>query len=392
MNKKIMRTLLYTVIRGILENSIDTLWERKYNLKYTKIDQEQYENKKANLWFILVQIIAKGGGFNMKIAFLQGSDLREKMFTDRHLEQLRQWGEVTLNEWKGFQGEEQLAKAIEGADVAITSWDVSALNNRVLNQAPNLKVVLHAAGTIKPIVTPDMWDRGIRITNATAALGRGVAETALGLTIASMKDMWRLSGQSRGGQWGPVQKVREMFDVKVGVVGAGMAGSHYIKLLQQFEVEVLAYDPFLSAERAGELGAVKVSFEELLEQSDVISIHVPSLPETNHMFNESSFRLMKDNCILINTARGAVIDEQALVKELEQGRFFACLDVTDPEPPALDHPFRTLPNVILTPHIAGAVNNGLQRVARSIIHDLWLYMQGSEMEGEVRREELNLLA
>ncbi|MHA6481223.1 hydroxyacid dehydrogenase [Paenibacillus sp. strain BS8-2] len=328
----------------------------------------------------------------MKIAFLQGADQRNRIFTAQHLEQLRQWGEVTLNEGTGFQEEAQLVKAIQGADVAITSWGMSSLTHKVLNEAPNLKVVLHAAGTVKPIISDAMWDRGVRVTNANSALGRGVAETALGLTIASMKDMWRLSAGCKENQWGPVQQVRELFDVKVGVVGAGMAGAHFIKLLQQFEVDVLVYDPFISAERAGTLGAEKVSYEELLKQSDVISIHVPSLPETNHMFNEDSFRLMKENCILINTARGSVIDESALIKELEKGRFFACLDVTDPEPPEHNHPFRSLPNVILLPHIAGAVNNGLQRVARSVIHDLWLFMQGSDMKGEVRREELNLLA
>ncbi|MCU6708383.1 hydroxyacid dehydrogenase [Paenibacillus sp. J5C_2022] len=328
----------------------------------------------------------------MKIAFLQGSDQRERIFTNRHLEQLRQWGEVTLNERKGIQKEEQLANAIKDADVAITSWGVSALNHRVLDEAPNLKVVLHAAGTVKTIVTPELWARGIRVANAAAALGKGVAETALGMTIASLKDIWRLGRYTRKGQWGEVQNVKEMFDVKVGVVGAGMAGTHFIRLLQQFEVDILVYDPVLSAERVEAMGAVKVSFEELLEQSDVISIHVPSLPDTFRMFNENSFQLMKDDCILINTARGAVIDEPALVKELERGRFFACLDVTDPEPPTADHPFRNLPNVVLTPHIAGAVNNGLQRVARSVMHDLQFYMQGKVMKGEVKCEELNLLA
>ncbi|MNI18595.1 putative 2-hydroxyacid dehydrogenase [compost metagenome] len=328
----------------------------------------------------------------MRIAFLQGSDQRVRIFTKRHLELLSQWGEVTLNESTGHQSEDQLIQAIEGADVAITSWGVSALNQRVLSRAPNLKLVLHAAGTVKPIVTPELWDRGIRMTNATAALGRGVAETALGLTIASLKDMWRLSQLTKAGKWGPVDKVTELFDIKIGVVGAGMAGSHYVKLLQQFEVEVLIFDPFLSAERAQSMGAVKVTFEELLTQSDVISIHVPSLPETQHLFNKESLGLMKDSCILINTARGAVIDEQALVQELAQGRFFACLDVTDPEPPEADHPFRSLPNVILTPHIAGAVNNGLQRIARSVIQDFQLYLQGEMMNGEVKQEELNLLA
>ncbi|WP_135551802.1 hydroxyacid dehydrogenase [Paenibacillus cymbidii] len=328
----------------------------------------------------------------MKIACLQGKDQLQRIFTPAHLEELGKWGEVAVNETSGWQTEEQLGQTIEGADIAITSWGVSPLGADVLDRAPQLRLVLHAAGTVKPICTPAMWERGIRVTNATAALGRGVAETALGMTIASLKDMWRLGQASRQGNWGPVAAVRELYGVRIGVVGAGMAGSHYIKLLQQFDVETVLYDPFVTAEKAGAMGAAKVTFEELLATSDVISIHVPSLPETKHMFNESSFRRMKDDCILINTARGAVIDEAAFVKELERGRFFACLDVTEHEPPAADHRFRSLPNVVLTPHIAGSVNNGLQRVARSILDDLEAFLAGKPMKGEVREEELKLLA
>ncbi|MEF2244685.1 NAD(P)-dependent oxidoreductase [Paenibacillus sp. IITD108] len=108
--------------------------------------------------------------------------------------------------------------------------------------------------------------------------------------------------------------------------------------------------------------------------------------------NEQAFSLMKDNCIIINTSRGAVIDEEAFVKELEKGRFFACLDVTEPEPPALDHPFRCLPNVILTSHIAGAVNNGLYRIGKYLMHELASFMENKLLHGEVKREHLSSIA
>jgi phosphoglycerate dehydrogenase-like enzyme len=328
----------------------------------------------------------------VKIAILQRKELTDKIFKPHHIEQLKLLGEVVVNEQDGRPTEDQACRIIKGANVAITSWGCSALTSSILDHAPDLKLVLHAAGTVKPIVTPDLWQRGIRVSNATAALGKGVAETALGFTIVSLKDMWRLSRETSSGGWGSVTNVREVYGITVGVVGAGRAGSHYIHLLRQFDVRIVLYDPFVSEEKAQEMGAHKVTLEELLTQSDVISIHLPSLPETYQMFNRERFAMMKDSCVLINTARGSVIDEEALVEELAKGRFFACLDVTEPEPPPADHPFRHLPNVVLTPHIAGAVNNGMQRIAQAVIDDLKAYVNGRPLSGEVLEEHLHLLA
>jgi phosphoglycerate dehydrogenase-like enzyme len=165
-----------------------------------------------------------------------------------------------------------------------------------------------------------------------------------------------------------------------------------IRLLKQFDVRILVHDPYLSDEAVSELGAEKVELDELLKQSDVVSIHAPSIPETTHLLNERTLRLMKDDAILINTARGSLIDEDALVAELRQGRLWACLDVTDPEPPAPDHPFRSLPNVTLIPHIAGAVNNGLYRIGSYITRELELFAKGERLQGEVDLSALHRLA
>jgi phosphoglycerate dehydrogenase-like enzyme len=328
----------------------------------------------------------------MKIVFLQGKDQIDKVFTERHLQQLRKHGDVVLNEIGGAPSPNDIRDQIKGADIAITSWGCKPLTSDILDQAPNLRLVLHAAGTVKGVVTPELYNRGIRVTGGAAALGKGVAETALGMTITSLKDMWTLSRQSREGLWGHVSRVRELYEVKIGVIGSGRAGSHYIKLLQAFDVEVLVYDPFLTDERAAVMGARKVALEELLTEADVISVHAPSLPETYKMLNRERFEQMKDDCILINTARGSIIDEEALVAELRKGRFFACLDVTAPEPPAIDHPFRSLPNVILTSHIAGSVNNGLHRLAQYIVDELEAFLKGEPMDGEVRKEQLEVFA
>ncbi|PYI50299.1 hydroxyacid dehydrogenase [Paenibacillus flagellatus] len=328
-----------------------------------------------------------------KIAILPEPRVQDRIFKPSHWEHLRALGVVVRNEREGPPQPETVKAVLEGADIAITSWGCGALAGELLDRAPNLKAVIHAAGTVKGIVTPELWERGIRVSSGNGPLGVGVAETALGLTIASLKNMWRLSHSTSGGGWSEgKEKVRELYEVTVGVIGAGKAGSHYMKLLRSFRVDVLVYDPILTAEQAESLGAAKVELDDLLARSDVVSIHAPSLPATYRMINGERLARMKDDAILINTARGSIVDEAALVEELRKGRLFACLDVTDPEPPAPDHPLRTLPNCILTPHIAGAVNNGVWRLGQFAIDETKRLLAGEPLEGEVKAEQMSTLA
>lgn len=329
----------------------------------------------------------------IKIVMLQDVEYTERIFTPEHMKQIQRHGSLCINPLKGTPTPDEVAELIEGANIAITSWDCPLLEAAILDRCPELKLIAHAAGTVKPIMSPDVISRGIRVCSANEALARGVAETTLGLTIVSLKNIWQLARNTREGEWNKQRElVRELYEVTVGVIGAGLSGRHYIRLLQQFEVQVLVYDPFLSDLEIKELGAVKVELDQLLQQSDVVSIHAPSIPETNHLMNERTLRLMKDDAILINTARGSLIDEEALVAELRKGRLWACLDVTQPEPPDVHHPFRSLPNVTLIPHIAGATNNGLHRLGSFIAREVDLFIQGSPLMGEVKLSQLHMMA
>lgn len=329
----------------------------------------------------------------IKIAVLLDSKTFPRVFSATHIAQLEQIGEVSYCSHAATMDPEVIKTSLTGADVAITSWGSPVLNEELLAVAPNLKLVVHAAGTVKGIVTPELWERGVQVSSANEALGVGVAETALGMTIASLKNMWRLSQSTRDGGWSEGKGlVREMYQVSVGVLGAGKAGRHYIRLLQQFSVNIYVYDPMLTVEEAVELGVTKVELKELMSTCDVVSIHAPSLPSTYRMINHDLLKLMKDDAILINTARGALIDEQALLEELRKGRLFACLDVTDPEPPAKDHPLRNLPNCVITPHIAGAVNNGVKRLGEFALEEIRRFQAGRALQGEVKAEHMSVLA
>lgn len=328
----------------------------------------------------------------MKIALIFAENSIPSIFSEKDIEGLRAIGEVSLN--VGGTSYDELKKTIKGADVAITSWGSPLLTRELLDEAPDLKLVIHAAGSVKPIVTDEMWDRGIRVISSAKPLGEGVAETALGFTISASKNFYFLNSNIHaGGYREGYENIRELYELTVGVIGTGWAGRHYIELLQMFGVEVIAYDPFVDADRLAKLGAKKAELNEVLTKSDIISIHAPSIPSTYHMINAETLAMMKKDAVLINTARGTIIDEAALYAHMAAGNLkYACLDVYDPEPIKPENPLRTLPNVILTPHLAGLAANGKHKIGHHALDICEKYARGEALPCEVTKEMMATIA
>jgi len=328
----------------------------------------------------------------MKISLIQSHESVPNIFSKRALELLAQYGTVAINE--GDAGEESVKKTIKDAEIVITSWGNKTLTKEILDECPNLKLVVHAAGTVKPIVSDELWNRNVRVAGSQKPLGIGVAETALGFTISASKNFYRLNTNLHNGCWAEEKEnIRELYEMTVGVISAGWAGRHYIKLLQNFDVYVLLYDPFVSEEKAEQMGCKKVDLKELLSRSDILSVHAPSLPDTYHMLNADTLQYMKKDAILINTSRGSVIDEVALYKHMLAGNFkYACLDVFDPEPPAKDNPLRSLSNVVMTPHLAGLAQNGRHRIGMHAVKEIEKFLNGERMECEITKEMLATMA
>lgn len=328
------------------------------------------------------------------IAMLMPLHQQERIFAEKYYEKLRRWGHIRLYDSESFEDADHVKEFLTGADVIVTTWGSPMLTAEYLDVCPNVKLVIHAAGSVKSVVDEEEFiRRGIRVTNAAVALGEGVAETALGFAISACKGFYHLSASTRAGEWlEKKQTVKEFYDITVGVISAGYVGRHFIKLLQNFNVDVLLYDPYITSEAARALGAEKAELDELLQKSDVISIHAPSIPATDNMISREKLKRIRDGAILINTSRGSVIDEPAMIEELKTGRFFACIDVTSPEPPAKDNALRTLPNVVLTPHIAGAVTNGLKRIAKHVCEELDRFETDGSLRTEVDLSKLSMLA
>ncbi|TDB98260.1 hydroxyacid dehydrogenase [Nonomuraea longispora] len=269
-----------------------------------------------------------------------------------------------------------VAGALAEAEVLCTSWWCPPITGDVLARAPRLRAIVHAAGSVKHHVTDACWERGILVSSAAAANAEPVAEYTLASILFAGKRVLDIAGLYR--------ERRASLDIEglfpgfgnyrrtIGIVGASWIGRRVIELLRPFDLDVLVADPYLTED----LGVPHVELDELFDRCDVISLHAPSLPETRHLVNAARLARMRDGATLINTARGALVDQDALVAELSSGRLYAMIDVTEPEVPPADSPLYDLPNVLLTPHIAGSLGGELGRIADLALDELVRYARG----------------
>lgn len=280
-------------------------------------------------------------------------------------------------------------------EVIFSGWGGPSMDEEFLNAAPNLKSVFYGAGSIKGVVTPDFWDRGIIITSAYAANGIPVAEFTLSQILFCLKLGWQfvISIKQEGRYPREKMTVPGGYNSTVGIISLGMIGRYVCEMLKQFEINVIAYDPYIDEDTAQELGVELCSLDEIFSRSDVVSLHTPWLKETEGMITGRHFDLMKLNASFINTARGAVVREDEIIEVLKRRPdLMAILDVTYPEPPRPESPLYSLPNVILTPHIAGSMDKECNRMGRYMVEELERYVQGEELKWQITEEQASILA
>lgn len=286
---------------------------------------------------------------------------------------------------------------IGDAEILITSWGSPRVDEEILAAAPKLEFVAHAAGTVKPIVSDALWQRGIRVTSGARAIADGVAEFCLALIMTASKRVFWYAEDIRRGLWPKGDAVFgpafEIYRQTVGIIGASFVGRKLISLLEPYSCTILLYDPYCSADEASAMGAKKVdSLDELFSSCRVVSLNAPTTDETIGMIQGRHFAMLPHGAVFVNTARGIVIKQEEMIDELRKGRFVACLDVTYPEPPLLDDPLRRLPNVILTPHEAGALKENRMRIGEFTAGEIQAFLEGKPLLGEVTRERLAKLA
>lgn len=322
--------------------------------------------------------------------------LTPQLFTPALLERLGRICEVPDAEpLTAFEDERAIA-LLPRADVLLTGWGCPHIGSRVLARAPRLRAIVHAAGTIKDHVTDACWERGLLVSSAAAANAVPVAEFTLAAMLFANKRVFRLQrryAEERGFRWWAAEfPGLGNFDRTIGIVGASRIGRRVIELLRPFDFHVQVYDPYLSAADAAALRVRAVELDDLLRTSDIVSLHAPAVPATRHMIDRRRLGLMRDGATLINTARGWLVDGEALTDELARGRIDAVIDTTEPEVLPPDSPLYDLPNVFLTPHIAGAQGTETQRLAALAIDEIERFAAGEPFVHGIRREDWDRIA
>jgi phosphoglycerate dehydrogenase-like enzyme len=279
------------------------------------------------------------------------------------------------------------AEDLRRAELLISGWGVPALGPSDLDRMPKLRAIVHWGGGAG-FIDPSAGDRGIAVSTARSTNAIPVAEFTLAMIVLAAKDVFWVSRDYRARQ-SFIDREDELpatglYDTTVGIVGASSIGSLVMESLKGHAVEVLLYDPFASPERARELGAELVGdLTELAARSRILSVHAPDLPQTRHIVSRHVLAALPDGATVINTSRGALIDQTALVDELQTGRIRGILDVTDPDVLPADHPLYTLPNVFLTPHLAGSTGRELRRLGRSTLDEIERFVQGRPFENPI---------
>jgi phosphoglycerate dehydrogenase-like enzyme len=299
-------------------------------------------------------------------------------------------------DWDDPRSSDLLARA----EVILGHWGCPPLDASVIDRAPKLGLFVYAAGTVKQTVRPDVFDRAIRVTSGADANAEPVAEFTLATILYANKDVIWQRDVRRVPRNPSQRKFRQPngvavgnYDKTIGIVGASLIGRRVIELLGSFpHLRIALYDPFVNDTEAKRLGVTKMELDELCARVDILSIHAPDLPSTRHMIGARQLAALRTGATVINTARGALLDHDALLDEVSSGRLSAVLDVTDPEPLPDDHPLWALPNVFITPHLAGSLGTELQRLIDHAIDEIERWRTGRPARNAITKDMLSRLA
>ena len=255
---------------------------------------------------------------------------------------------------------------------AIVAGARRTYDGNLMDRYPEMKVICRTGIGIDNVVVPDATERGIAVCHTPEGPTLSTAETAIALILASVKHIKRVSGEFAerpGKDYLSGYQGMEVFGRTLGLIGLGRIGSRVARLAVALGMRVIAYDPYVEAERALEAGVERVDrIEAVLAGADVVSVHAPLTDETRRLMDGNRFAQMKQGAFFVNVSRGGLVDEQALCAALDDGHLAgAALDVFDPEPPSADNPLLRRDDVIVTPHIAGVSVASRERMWRMAI-------------------------
>ncbi len=312
---------------------------------------------------------------------LPKTNVSDTFLTPRVLEKLNSMGDVTFNPYDRHYTRDELKEAIHGIDLVLCGWGSTRYDAEILDAADSLKVICYCAGSVAGIASPEIYERGITLLSANCVFADSVAESCICYTMVGLRRIEKYSKLMRDGGWKDLDFYNEgIMDRTIGLVGFGTISQKFIQFLKPFRVRILVYSGHLTKEEADKWGVECATLEEIFKNSDVVSIHQSLTERTYHMIKGEHFKLMRDGALIINTARGAVIDEAAMIEELKTGRINAVLDVYEEEPLDPNSILRKLENVTCQPHMGGPTIDRRTYCSLQVLDDAQKLLAGANRE------------
>ncbi|MCL2702846.1 MAG: hydroxyacid dehydrogenase [Defluviitaleaceae bacterium] len=323
---------------------------------------------------------------NVKIAVLMPDDAaRASFITPAVKRELERVGEAVYSN-AGYDPP-VMAELLDGADICVTGWGCPALDGEILAKASRLRLVAHTGGSVAAIMSPALSGLGVPVISGNELYAESVAEGALAYMLAGLRRIPYYSNSVQKGEWRPHGYGNKgLLDRKVGLVGFGAITRKLLPMLKPFRVKILVCSKHLSDEECESHGMIPATMEQLFSSCDIVSLHMARTPQTYHAVNRELLGLMPDGSLLVNTARGSVVDEQALADELQTERIHAVLDVFEEEPLPADSRLRGLDNAVLIPHMGGPTGDRHEFVSMALIEDMKRMLSGRPMENIIGNE------
>lgn len=306
--------------------------------------------------------------------------------TEKAMAELRKVGNVKRNESTENVDADRLVAEAYDADVIVCTWGSIAFTKELVDRLPNLKMIAYGGGSLAGKVDDYVFQRGIKVLTGNYIFAMSVAEGCLAYTLCALRELERFMRQVREGGWNENWTNRGLFGKKIGLVGFGEIARNYVEMLKPFDMEILINSGHMTDEEAAGYGARKASREEIFETCDIVSIHMAHNEKTRRSITRELMEKLQPHALFVNTARGEVVDEEAMEELLAQGRFYAAIDVFSEEPLPVDSKLRKLPNAMLIPHMGGPTIDLREYIICSFAKDIKAFAEGRPLKNEIGAE------
>ncbi|MBE6761951.1 MAG: hydroxyacid dehydrogenase [Ruminococcaceae bacterium] len=315
----------------------------------------------------------------------------ETFFTKENVSFAETLGEIVWLDTEDVT-EDILKEKIKDCDVYVTCWGSPPLTPKLLECAPNLRLHTHLGSTVAPVVCNEVCEKGIRVISGFDYYSKSTAEGVVAYSLAALRKIPFFSTRLKKHKiWSEADDYTDgIIGKKVGIVGFGGVGRYIAKMLSNFDVNISAYDiAEISKQDKKFYGVEQCGIEEIFSTCDIISLNLPYNDSTYHIVDDALLSKIKQGALLVNTARGAIIDETALIKQLQKGNFNAVLDVYEKEPIDMESPLLSLDNALLLPHQAGPTVNLRAVITKALIKESADFIDGNlPLKNEISAERI----